>query len=171
MSSEHNEDEAMAETAIEKVSRDLKIIESFIEMLDRAEKQNCELIDLMKEMENEQLDILHEFELDKFYRTEGHRKARRLKKIRQTRRVAKDMIGLYLPIKEFSKDNRKMKQVLREVVEKVRRVIEEQSTRVYQPRADMDSCIAGKHYAACRIDISDHIAQIGERREQKKKGA
>jgi len=171
MNSKHDGDETMVETAIEKVSKDLMVIEAFIKILDCAERQNCELIDLMKEMENEQLDILHEFELDKFYRTEGHRKARRLKKIRQTRRVAKDMIELYLPIKEFSKDNRKMKQALRDVVEKVRHVICEQSTRVYQPRADMDSCIAGKHYAACRIDISDHIAHISEKREQKKKGA
>ena len=158
----------MAETAIERAEKGLEVIQAFLDLLDTAEKQNCELIDLVKECDNEQQDLLHEFELDKFYRDEGHRKARRLQRVRQTRRVAKDTIELWMPMKEVSKANKKLKQMLNEVIGQVKHKVYEHNTRIYQPRG-LENCeIAGKHFEPRSIDISERVAGIEERRKSKK---
>lgn len=158
----------MEETAIERILRELKKVSDFVALLDTAEKQNCDLIDYIKMMDDEQQDILHEFELDKFYRTEGHRKARRLKTIRQKRRAAKDTIELWSPLKEFAKRNRKIKNELRETIEDINALIKEQNKRVYLPRINEKSTVAGKHYEAERINVIENIKEMERIKKEKK---
>lgn len=148
----------MKETAIERIMNELNKIKEFIALLDLAEKQNCDLIDILKKMEDEQLDILHEFEMDKFYRTEGHRKARRLKKIRQERRVIKDTLEIWNPLKEFAKGHRRIKSELRDMIDDIEAIAKEQRKRIYKPRIDKESVIAGKHFEAEKMDIPEKIS-------------
>lgn len=147
----------MKETAIDRVLGELQKIKDFVALLDLAEKQNCDLIDILKKMEDEQMDILHEFEMDKFYRTEGHRKALRLKKIRQERRVIKDTLELWSPLKEFAKSHRRIKAELREMIEDIEDITKEQKKRIYTPRIDTESVVAGKHFEPKKMDIPGRI--------------
>ena len=57
------------ETAIQRIEKKMELINEFIALLDEAEKQNCELLSVVSSLDSRQQDILHEFELDKFYRT------------------------------------------------------------------------------------------------------
>lgn len=160
----------MEETAIERITREMETLENFIKLLDTAEKQNCHLVNVLHVMNDEQQDILHEFELDKFYRTEGHRKARRLQKMRQTRRVVKDTLELWMPLKEFAKTHRKLKSELRDVCNDIKHIIHEQNTRTYKPRIDTNSCIAGKHFNPTSINLEDeiHSLELQKNAQQKK---
>ena len=147
------EEKMEKETAIERVTREIEKINAFIGLLNVAEKQNCDLITLLKRVDDEQQDILHEFELDTFHRSEGHKKARRLKEIRQIRCFLKDTIALWMPIKEFAKDHKNIKFSLMKVVSDIENVINEQNTRTYIPRVDKNSSIAGQHYEPLRLDV------------------
>lgn len=150
----------MKETAIDRIMNEMQKIKVFIALLDLAEKQNCDLIDILKKMEDEQMDILHEFEMDKFYRTEGHRKALRLKKIRQERRVIKDTLEIWNPLKEFAKGHRRIKSELRDLIEDIEAIAKEQKKRVYTPRINTQSSIAGKHFEPEKIDIPEKINAV-----------
>ena len=160
----------MDETAIERIHRAQEAIKKFIDLLDMSEKQNCELIDLLRSMDDEQQDILHEFELDKFYRTEGHRKARRLQNIRRIRRGVKDTIALWLPVKEFAKSHKKLKTELKDVINEIDHIVYEQQHRIYKPRINMTSCIAGRHYECQKIDLKKKLEEVKEfKKEHQKK--
>lgn len=158
----------MKESAIERIKRKTTVINEFLSLLDESEKQNCELIDLIKELENEKLDALHEVELSKVYRNEGYKQYRKIKGILKKRRVAKDTLALWLPIKDFAKNNRKLKMDLKSTMDSVNKIIKEQNTRVYTPRSDKQSTIAGKHFETEVVDIAPDLKRIGSRRKGKK---
>ena len=156
------------ETAIERIKRKTVVINDFLSLLDESERQNCELIDLIKELENERQDALHEVELNKVYRNEGYKQYRKIKGILQKRRMAKDTLALWLPIKDFAKNNKKLKNELKSTMDSVNKIIKEQNTRVYTPRSDKESSIAGKHFETESVDISLDLKRIGTKRKGKK---
>ena len=88
----------------------LEVLRSVINLLNESEKNNCILIDDLKELENKQMDISHQIELEN-----GKTDARklelfnRMEDLRKQRRVLKDNIDFNYSIKEFSKNKKIMK--------------------------------------------------------------
>lgn len=148
----------MKETAIERIAREIKKIESFVGLLDAAEKQNCELVDAIKILEQEQLDLLHKIELESLCPDESVKIARRIQEIRRIRRAIKDTMSLWMPIKTFAKNCREIKPGLRDVIKEIESTIEDQETRVYKSRVNVESF--DKHYDSVEIDIDDAIKSI-----------
>lgn len=150
----------MQETAIERVSREAKKILDFIDILDTAKKQNVKLIDAVHDMNNKQQDILHEIEITKMYNSKGVHTLNELKRLRQERRVAKDTLDLWRPIKEFANKHPELKEELKDVLKKINEVINIQTSRVYYPRIKENSLIAGKHYGAPRANIDKIVKNL-----------
>ena len=71
----------------------LEVLRSVINLLNESEKNNCILIDDLKELENKQMDISHQIELEN-----GKTDARklelfnRMEDLRKQRRILKDNI-------------------------------------------------------------------------------
>ena len=73
-----------------------------------------------------------------------------------------------MPIKEFSKEHKKLKLELRDVLSAIKKVIYDQNNRVYKPRVDTGSCIAGKHYDPLdTTGMDEMIAEEDARRNKK----
>lgn len=154
---------------MQKMEKEMRIIQDFLDLLDKSEVQNPKLISLVDECDNEQQDMLHELELETFYRTEGHRKARKLQKLRQVRRAAKDTIGLWMPIKEFSKQHKKMKCELKSVIEDIKHTRYLQENRQYAPRSKTKACkIAGKHFDSKPVDIEEKLLEFEQAKAKEK---
>jgi hypothetical protein len=150
----------MRETAIERIAREIKKIESFVSLLDAAEKQNCELVDAIKILEQEQLDLLHKIELESLCPDESVKIARRIQEIRRIRRAIKDTMSLWMPIKTFAKNCREIKPGLRDVIKEIESTIEDQENRIYKSRVNVESFTGDKHYDSVEIDIDDAIKSI-----------
>ena len=150
----------MKETAIERIAREVKKIESFVSLLDAAEKQNCELVDAIKILEQEQLDLLHKIELESICPEESIEIARRIQEIRRIRRAIKDTMSLWMPIKTFAKNCREIKPGLKDVIKEIESTIKDQETRVYKSRVDVESSTHDKHYDSVEIDIDDTVKSI-----------
>lgn len=121
-------------------------LSDFVKVMDNAEKVYNQLFERVGELDRETNDMLHDFEFDKFYRTEGHRKARRLQAIRQERRAAKNTMELLYPLKEFARNNRNLKHSVKRVLGEIEKVANEQESRVYTARALEDISINNQHY-------------------------
>ena len=133
--------------------RNFQVLTDFINTLDNAEKAFKELYDRVGELDRETSDMLHDFEFDKFYRTEGHRKARHLKAIRQERRAAKNTMELLYPLKEFARNNRALKNNVKRILGEIEKVAAEQESRVYIPRVLDNIAITNQHFECKFIEI------------------
>lgn len=134
-----------------------KPLQDFVDIMDNVELIYNDLFERVGELDRETSDMLHDFEFDKFYRTEGHRKARKLKEIRQERRTAKNTMELLYPLKEYVKYNRKIKGDIKKVLEQIDRADKAQNTRVYAPRAMSNIGIAQKHFESKTINIKKRV--------------
>ena len=135
------------------LNNEIETIKAFVSAMDQIEKQYGELFDRVGALDKETSDMLHDFEFDHFYRTEGHRKARRLQTIRQERRAAKNKMELLYPIREFVRSHQKLKVDLHKVVTAIKKVQEDQKNRVYIPRVCTDMAIANKHFENKVVNI------------------
>ena len=123
-----------------------KALPAFLDVLENAEVTFKTLYDRVGELDKATNDMLHDFEFDKFYRTEGHRKARQLKAIRQERRAAKNTMELLYPLKEFARNNRNLRASIGKLMDDIEKVAEKQEVRVYEPRVLEKSPVAGQHF-------------------------
>lgn len=130
-----------------------KSLGEFLEVMERSEKVFKKLYDRVGELDRETQDMLHDFEFDSFYRTEGHRKARKLKAVRKERRAVKNAIELLYPLKEFARNNRKLRQDINRLIADMEKVVEEQKRRTYAPRVLKGMEINDKHFDCDFVDF------------------
>lgn len=135
--------------------QNFKSMGEFLDVLENVEKFYKVLYDRVGELDRETQDMLHDFEFDSFYRTEGHRKARKLKAVRQERRAIKNTIELLYPLKEFAQNNRKLRKDINHVISEMERVLDELKSRTYVPRALKDMEITDKHFECNFIDFQN----------------
>lgn len=116
----------------------LEVLRSVINLLNESEKNNCILIDDLKELENKQMDISHQIELEN-----GKTDARklelfnRMEDLRKQRRILKDNIDFNYSIKEFSKNNKILKLKINELIESLEKKLWFREERVYHSRTDI----------------------------------
>ena len=132
-----------------------KALPAFLDVLENAEVTFKNLYDRVGELDKATNDMLHDFEFDKFYRTEGHRKARQLKAIRQERRAAKNTMELLYPLKEFARNNRSLRSAINKLMEEIEKVAEKQEVRVYEPRILEKSPVAGQHFDTNVMELAN----------------
>lgn len=135
--------------------KNFQALTDFVDVMENAEKTFKQLYDRVGELERETSDLLHDFEFDKFYRTEGHRKARRLQAVRQERRAAKNTMELLYPLKEFARNNRQLRGNVKRIIKEIERVAAEQEARVYKPRVLEDMAINDKHFESNVIELNN----------------
>lgn len=143
----------MKETAIERALREMLKVQNFLELLDTAKKQNVKFINKVHDMNAQQQDLLHELELKQFYSSEGARKAKMLRQLRQERRAIKDTLDLWRPLKNFANKHPELKEELGAVLQEVTDIVKEQSNRYYCPRSKHGEPVAYRHYAPTKIDF------------------
>jgi len=143
----------LKETAIERALREMLKIQNFLELLDIAKKQNVKFINKVHDMNAQQQDLLHELELKQFYSSEGARKAKMLRQLRQERRAIKDTLDLWRPLKNFANKHPELKEELGAVLQEVTDIVKEQSNRYYCPRSKQGEPVAYRHYAPTKIDF------------------
>ena len=152
------------------IKQDIKkakeIMQSFVELLDRAEQQNPAFIDLLKTLEAERTDILHEIELTDSGEADEEQ-ITKLREVQKKRRAIKDMIGIWMPIKEFAKQNGRLKKSIELVCSQVDRVIENHNTRIYTPRTDSKFGAERLHVDCTDIDLTEELEKIRSIRKQK----
>lgn len=116
----------------------LEILRSMINLLNESERNNCILIDELKELENKQMDISHQIELEN-----GKTDARklelfnRMEDLRKQRRILKDNIDFNYAIKEFSKNSKAIKWKINELIDTLEKKIWFREERVYHSRTDI----------------------------------
>lgn len=118
----------------------------FLRILERTDKQYEYIKNCINLCDKETEDLLHDIEFSKFYRTEGHRKARRLKEVRQERRNAKDLAEYLMLIRTFASKNSKMKSEIHKLLQALSEIEREQKKRVYAPRVIKDLDTANRHF-------------------------
>lgn len=135
----------------EEIKKTRNIIKEFLDILDKAEKQNCCLIDYVKFLDSNQNDLLHEIEFGSSVLID--KKAKELKDLRRRRREIKDTIELWHPIKVYAKKHREAKKDLREMLRELDRTINFHMSRTYHPRTG-NSPIAGKHFDSDEEEVN-----------------
>ena len=116
----------------------LEVLRSVINLLNESEKNNCILIDDLKELENKQMDISHQIELENG-KTDTRKLElfNRMEDLRKQRRVLKDNIDFNYSIKEFSKNNKILKLKINELIESLEKKLWFREERVYHSRTDI----------------------------------
>ena len=111
---------------------DIKLIESFLDLLNRREQEHCELFDERANLTREQNDLLHELENNPKTKINI---VEELTRIRKEYRKTKNKMEFYFPIKEFSK---KHKLALMSALKEMKQVGEYQKNRKTTPRIRTD---------------------------------
>lgn len=132
-----------------------KPLMDFVTLLENAEKMYKQLYDRVGELDKETSDMLHDLEFDKFYRTEGHRKARHMQAIRQERRAAKNTIELLAPLRDFARNNRNLRSSVKRVLNEIEKAANAQETRVYIPRVLDTITINNRHFECNVIQLEE----------------
>lgn len=136
-----------------------KVMTDFVAVMENAEKLFKQLYDRVGELDQETSDMLHDLEFDTFYRTGGHRKARRIKEIRQERRAAKNTMEIIYPLKEFARANRNLRNSVKRMISDMEKIAKDQNSRVYAPRVLDDINIANKHFECNVIELKKEAIQ------------
>ena len=146
-----------------KLSEGICALQSVIELFDIAEKQHCELYELVQDLNKEQDDLLHEIEFkDNVDKTEE------LQKVRRTRRAAKDIMEEWFPLKSYAKNHRELKNDFRTLIKEIENVREKHKTRVYTPRT-LSNETGSKHILVPKVDITQQLKEIERRRQENKR--
>lgn len=135
----------------EEIKKARNTIREFLDILDKAEKQNCCLISYVKFLDSNQNDLLHEIEFGSSFLVDE--KAKELKNLRKKRREVKDTIELWHPVKEYAKKHKEAKRDLKEMLRELDKTINFHMSRTYHPRTG-NSPIAGKHFDSDEEEVS-----------------
>lgn len=113
-----------------------KTIEVVCDMLEEAARDYTWNSGQITVMDSLQQDLLHKLELEDLSYSERAKIATQLKKCRRQRRAHKDTVAVLEPLVSFldTEKGRNLKNLLREVLGKTRRVEERMENRVYVPR-------------------------------------
>lgn len=126
----------MATDSEDKIS---KGIENFLAYLREMEQlHNISLMD-ESEANDATQDILHSLELEEHNYHETAQLGKRLKEVRQSRRVAKDFIRQTYPIIEWAENNRSVIKGLEQLLGKVRKEEKNTEGRFYTPRTETNN--------------------------------
>ena len=123
----------------------LKTLSDTIKLFDNSEKNNCLLIDELKELEKKQMDISHQVELEE--NKSDNRKLElfnRMENLRKQRRIVKDNIDFNHAIKTFSKENKFLKQKIIDLIKELEAKISFREERVYHSRTNIVDCYTEK---------------------------
>ena len=91
-------------------------------------------LDFQKEQEKLTQDILHKMEDEKTKNSERNKLATKLAICRRDRRYYKDRVQELEPMIKFIQENRKMTNVLKQVLGEVRKIERYHADRTYYPR-------------------------------------
>lgn len=122
------------------------MIHNFLHLLNSAPDIYQELYDTVGKADRLTSDILHDIEFNDFKQTEGYKKALELKKTKQTRRQAKEMMEYLKIINEFVKGNRNLVDNLRSLQSSFDAIIDEQKQRIYISK--LDNTVQTQHFEA-----------------------
>lgn len=109
-------------------------VDSFLKYLRETEQMYKMACDNEQEANNETQDILHSIELEEHTYNEMARLARKLREIRQRRRIAKDLITQASPVCEWAENNRQIVKGLEQLLGAVRKEEKRADGRTYTPR-------------------------------------
>ena len=122
----------------EEIKKARNTIREFLDILDKAEKQNCCLISYVKFLDSNQNDLLHEIEFGSSFLVDE--KAKELKNLRKKSR-------------EDAKKHKDAKRDLKEMLRELDKTINFHMSRTYHPRTG-NSPIAGKHFDSDEEEVS-----------------
>lgn len=116
----------------------LKTLSDTIKLFDNSEKNNCLLIDELKELEKKQMDISHQVELEED-KSDGRKLElfNRMENLRKQRRIVKDNIDFNHAIKTFSKENKVLKQKIINLIKELEAKLSFRDERVYHSKTDI----------------------------------
>lgn len=131
---------------VEKLIFDMKYLFENIEKLNNALKLE------LRNIESEQLDILHEIELIDVKQNEMIKIYRKLKKVRRTRRIIKDKIDFIITLKGFTdkyNNNLKIYADIATLIKNINNLKNFWSDRTYKARAGDKNEQVQKHQNNC----------------------
>lgn len=111
-----------------------KGLDEFLKYIREIEQLNRMAVADEQQANDETQDILHSLELEEHDYHSSARLAKKLKKIRQKRRTAKDLIAQTTPIIEWADHNRGVIKGLEQLLGKVRKEEKNASGRIYTPK-------------------------------------
>lgn len=114
-----------------------KELEQFLDFLKSAESQLDQATTGQQEAEAETQDILHALELENHSYHEAASLARKLAKVRQTRRQEKDIVAQLTPVVEWTRENDAAVRSLQRLLGDLRKVERSTQNRFYTPRTDI----------------------------------
>lgn len=91
-------------------------------------------------------DVVHSIEYKKFNRTQASRIVRLAKDIRRQRRAAKEEKEILEPLIELLNKYPRLTEDISAALGKIKRITNEQDTRIYTPRVLEDPELAGQHF-------------------------
>lgn len=101
-------------------------------------------------------DVVHSIEYKKFNRTQASRIVRLAKDIRRQRRAAKEEKEILEPVLELLEKYPRLVDDVSAALGKVKRVVNDQNTRVYTPRVLEDPELSGQHFdTAVKLSAKD----------------
>ena len=112
-----------------------KELEQFLDFVNNAESLMDQAIAGQQEAETQ--DILHALELENHSYHEAASLARKLAKVRQTRRQEKDIVAQLAPVVEWLKENDVAVRRLQRVLGELRKVERNTQNRFYTPRTNV----------------------------------
>lgn len=113
-----------------------KQIENFLDyMRERQEQYNINN-SILQESDKEIQDILHKIELEKLSYHEYAKLSKDIKKVRQARRKAKDMVMILEPIVNYLEQNKSIVNSLSQLLGKVRKEEKRLENRFYLPKSE-----------------------------------
>lgn len=113
-----------------------KQIENFLDYMRECQEQYNINNSILQESEKEIQDILHKIELEKLLYHEYARLSKDIKKVRQERRKAKDMVMILEPIVNYLGQNKSVIDSLSQLLGKVRKEEKRLENRFYLPKSE-----------------------------------
>lgn len=123
-----------------------EIIRAFGELMYEAPQLHGELYTEIGYRDRQVADIIHNIEFLDMDKNCGFEYALELKKNRQARRNAKELMEFVKILVNFNDKHPELISEIKCLVNKFDSVIEEQSTRVYTPKENHNSKSAQKHF-------------------------
>lgn len=114
-----------------------EFLETFLNWVDEVPKMVSRAQTQLHRAEDEETDLNHFLELMTPDRTEVYRAARKLQKVLQDRREAKDLLDALSPIAEWIESNTAVINRMRNVLGETRKTERKQQNRAYQERTDI----------------------------------
>lgn len=109
-------------------------ISEFLNFIELVQKE-CNLSTDGEKKENALTqDLLHKLELENLSYSERSKVATQLKNNRRIRRKYKDKIEIYEPLIQYFNENKRVFELLKQVLGKVRKIETKHETRTYTPK-------------------------------------